>query len=157
VTHPLVYTLLALLFLTWGGNWICRQIFWLTGLEAATANAVPASHSAGWIIGALERLILAAGIVAQSWEILAAVVALKTVARFQRMDQQEFAEYFLVGSLFSLLWAMIVTSAWLIVDTRAGGHVRQGIVAALGRDQPDQPCPPCSGTLEKPRRHARQA
>ena len=82
----------------------------------------------------IDSLILAVGIVAQSWEILAAVIALKTVARFKNMDEREFAEYFLVGSLFSILWALLVTSAWLAYDHRLGIDLSRKAVALLGRD-----------------------
>jgi hypothetical protein len=55
-----------------------------------------------------------------SWEVLAAVIALKTVARFKELDDRKFAEYFLAGSLFSILWAVVVTSLWLAYDRYAG-------------------------------------
>jgi hypothetical protein len=145
MSNPVVYTLLALLLLTWGGNWVCKQIFWLSGLDAATSASKLASHRAGWIIGSLERLILAFGIVVQSWEVIAAVIALKSVARFQKLNRQVFAEYFLVGSLFSLLWAIAVTSAWLAADQYFSGQQRERMVSMLGpvpEPQPDLP-PPC--------------
>lgn len=114
--HAMAYTTVALLLLIPLGNGLCRAIFNLTGLRDATADAPEPSHSAGRVIGTLERLILAVGIIMQSWEILAAVIALKTVARFKSMDERAFAEYFLVGSLFSVFWAMLVTGAWLAYD-----------------------------------------
>ena len=61
---------------------------------------------------------------------MAAVIALKTVARFKELDDQRFAEYFLVGSLFSILWAVLITSAWLVYDQRVGIDLR-GEVAKL--------------------------
>jgi hypothetical protein len=132
MVHAIAYTVLAIFMLTWGGNWICRKIFKLTGLTDATLETPGPSHSAGRVIGILERLILAVGIVVHSWEILAAVIALKTVARFQKMDQREFAEYFLVGSLFSILWALVVTSAWSAYDHRFGINIREQVVMVLG-------------------------
>lgn len=122
--HVILYTGLALFALIWVGNELCRGIFSLTGLKDSIAHLPTPVHSAGRWIGALERLILAVGIVAQSWEILAAVIALKTVARFKDMDERAFAEYFLVGSLFSIFWTMLVTSTWLAYDHRVGGGVR---------------------------------
>lgn len=122
--HVILYTGLALFALIWVGNELCRGIFSLTGLKDSIAHLPTPVHSAGRWIGALERLILAVGIVAQSWEILAAVIALKTVARFKDMDERAFAEYFLVGSLFSIFWTMLITSTWLAYDHRVGGDVR---------------------------------
>lgn len=118
--HAVLYTGIALVLLTGGGNWACRWLFRLTGLSDAMAKSGDPAHPAGWIIGPLERLILAIGIVAHSWEIMAAVVALKTVARFKDLDDKSFAEYFLVGSLFSILWALLVTVGWLAYDHAIG-------------------------------------
>ena len=129
--HALVYTAVALGLLTYGGNWLCRKLFDLTGLKDMVSESPPSTISAGRVIGILERLILAAGIVVHSWEILAAVIALKTVARFQKLDQREFAEYFLVGSLFSVLWALIITSAWAAYDHSLGIDLRQTIAYML--------------------------
>ena len=122
--HAVAYTAVALVMLTYVGNVICRILFKITGLAAATAQVPVPDYRAGRVIGILERLILAAGILLHSWEILAAVIALKTVARFQKMDQREFAEYFLVGSLFSILWTLAVVSAWSAYDHHFGMDLR---------------------------------
>jgi hypothetical protein len=127
----MIYTAAALVMLTYVGNVICRQIFKVTGLTAATAQLPAPDYRAGRVIGILERLILAAGILLHSWEILAAVIALKTVARFQKMDQREFAEYFLVGSMFSILWTLVVTAAWSAYDHRFGIDLRETVSALL--------------------------
>jgi len=130
--HIFVYTGIALVALVWLGNELCRGIFNLTGLKDSIAHLPTPVHSAGRWIGAFERLILAVGIIAHSWEILAAVIALKTVARFKDMDERAFAEYFLVGSLFSIFWTMLVTSAWLAYDHRVGGDVRKHAERYMG-------------------------
>ena len=130
--HIFVYTGIALVALVWLGNELCRGIFNLTGLKDSIAHLPTPVHSAGRWIGALERLILAVAIIAHSWEILAAVIALKTVARFKDMDERAFAEYFLVGSLFSIFWTMLVTSAWLAYDHRVGGDVRKHAERYMG-------------------------
>lgn len=142
--HGFLYTAAALITLVWVGNGVCKLILKLTGLSAAMqrrklaadaaaqAQANPVQINAfdarvGGAIGAFERLILAIGILAGSWEVLAAVVALKTVARFKELDERLDAEYFLVGSLFSILWAVLVTGAWAAYDKAwgldIGGHL----------------------------------
>ncbi len=130
--HAFIYSLAALVLLVPVGNWLCQQIFSLSGLKDATADEAAPVHKAGRWIGALERLILAAGIILQSWEIMAAVIALKTVARFQKLDRQEFAEYFLVGSMFSILWTLLITSLWLGYDHQLGIDLRQQVAVAIG-------------------------
>jgi hypothetical protein len=127
----------ALVVLIWGGNAVCKIILKASGLtaamtsrrqlleaEALAANQPPPRNTfnakAGGVIGAFERLILAAGLLTASWEMVAAVVALKTVARFKELDERLDAEYFLVGSLFSIFWAIVVTAGWIGVDTASG-------------------------------------
>lgn len=130
--HAFLYTSVALILLTWAGNRICSGIFSLTGLKDSIAHLPTPTHSAGRWIGAFERLIMAAGIIGHSWEILAAVIALKTVARFKDLDERSFAEYFLVGSLFSIFWTILVTSAWLAYDHQVGIGIRQQTERILG-------------------------
>ncbi len=131
MVHALLYTSVALLLLTWTGNRICSGIFSLTGLKDSIAHLPTPTHSAGRWIGNFERLTMAAGVIAHSWEIIAAVIALKTVARFKDLDERNFAEYFLVGSLFSIFWTIIVTSAWLAYDHTIGIDLRQHTERAL--------------------------
>lgn len=137
--HALLYSLVALWLLTTAGNWLSRQIFTLTGLRDAIANEPEPSHSAGRWIGTIERLLTALAILLSRWEILAAVIALKTVARFKKLDEQVFAEYFLIGSLFSLFWAMLVTGAWVTYDHRMGIDLRQQVITWAGLDEKKPP------------------
>ncbi len=131
LVHGIAYTVIALVLLTVVGNVACRSLFSKTGLKSETSENTEQIQPAGWIIGWLERIVLAIGIVTQSWEVLAAVIALKTVARFKKLDDQSFAECFLVGSLFSVLWTVIVTSAWLTYDRHVGFDIQTKIVGIL--------------------------
>lgn len=137
--HAMIYTLAALVLLSWGGNAACRQLFRMTGLSATeaptegeTTSAEDGKARAGRVIGTLERLILAIGILTQSWNVMAAVIALKTVGRFKELDDKTFAEYFLVGSLFSLLWAGLVACGWLIYDETLGLDLHARLMDLLG-------------------------
>lgn len=116
-----LYTILALLILGTGGNLACKVLFKLTGLAGPQSSST--SPKAGRVIGWLERLLIALGIISASWEVFAAVIALKTVSRFKDLDDQIPAEYFLVGSLFSLVWAATITCTWLYVDRTYGRDV----------------------------------
>jgi hypothetical protein len=126
--HAIIYSVVALAFLTWLGNVACRILFKITKLSAETDQGTNGTQNAdtsdtqraGRVIGCLERIILAVGIVTHSWEVLAAVIALKTIGRFKDLDDKPFADYFLVGSLFSVLWAVLITSGWLIYDHQFG-------------------------------------
>ena len=134
IAHGVAYSVVALLLLTGGGNWACRRMFVLSGLKVAAGDGDgkgDTAQAAGWIIGWLERLLLAIGILSRSWEIIAAVIALKTVARFRELDHREFAEYFLVGSLFSVIWAFAVTAGWLAYDRHLGIDIRGQLITVV--------------------------
>ena len=131
LVHAVLYSAVALALLWWGGNAACRLLLNLTGLKDATADAEP-DHAlkVGRVIGGLERLIIAIGLLYGVWEAIAAVIALKTIARFKEIDHKIPAEYFLVGSLFSLLWGIVVTSGWTVYDRELGSKLQSRLVAA---------------------------
>jgi hypothetical protein len=129
--HFFLYTSVALVLLTWGGNLFCRGVFRLTGLTDVHSPDPVQPIKAGRIVGSLERLIMAVGLTASSWEVLAAVIALKTVARFKELDDKHFAEYFLIGSLCSLLWASAVTGLWVAYDEQLGIKGRDRITVIV--------------------------
>ena len=60
----------------------------------------------GRLIGNLERLILTIAVAAGSYAALAFLVAAKGLIRSEDLQKRDFAEYFLVGSLSSLLVAL---------------------------------------------------
>lgn len=107
-------------------------------MEAATV-AVPARTSGraektaarGRYIGDIERVLIAIGLLAGSWQLIASVIALKAVARFKELDQQLQAEYFLVGSLASILWAIIISLVAVWYDQTYGFHLVAAIKALL--------------------------
>jgi hypothetical protein len=57
----------------------------------------------GTVIGYLERLIVVFVVCVGDYSVLGFIVAAKSLARFKKLDNQEWAEYFLVGTLCSLL------------------------------------------------------
>lgn len=135
IVHGLGSAFIALLILIFVGNAICQRLLISTGLQkarddlftaaqarAATNGTVisPSPTGVGAWIGTFERLLVAAGLLTGAWEILVAVIALKTVSRFKEIDEQIHAEYFLVGSLLSLVWALGVTRLWYLYDMRCG-------------------------------------
>jgi len=60
----------------------------------------------GRLIGNLERLILTIVVAAGSYAALAFLVAAKGLVRTEGLQKRDFAEYFLVGSLSSVLVAL---------------------------------------------------
>jgi hypothetical protein len=67
----------------------------------------PAKEAArGRIIGILERLIIFIAVVMQQYTALGIVVAAKGIARYKKMENDpQFAEYFLIGTLLSVVVA----------------------------------------------------
>lgn len=136
ILHALAYSAVGLFALTTLGNVAYRGLSTLIG-QPATPPAqrddtdTPNPRN-GRVIGTLERLLLAAALMVQSWPLVAAVIALKSVARFKALEQKVFAEYFLIGSFFSLLWALLVTSVWLAYDQTYGVDLHGQLIALLG-------------------------
>ncbi|MCV0425907.1 MAG: hypothetical protein K5905_10565 [Roseibium sp.] len=77
-------------------------------------------NKSGKYIGILERLLIVAGLVWNNWEIILAVIALKTVARHKELDQKIDAEYFLIGSFASIVWAIGIAVLLVLYDRNFG-------------------------------------
>ncbi|TYS70376.1 DUF3307 domain-containing protein [Sutcliffiella horikoshii] len=63
--------------------------------------------SRGKVIGYLERLLVVALILMGSFSAVGFIVAAKSLTRFKQMDDRDWAEYFLLGTLTSFLFAII--------------------------------------------------
>jgi hypothetical protein len=82
--------------------------------EAATAataarDAMPRAQTArvGATIGILERILIVVFVLTGSEAAIGFVVAAKTLARFRLLDDRDFAEYYLLGTLGSVAVAII--------------------------------------------------
>ena len=64
-------------------------------------------YDRGMLIGLLERTFLYFLIIFNQIGAIAVIIALKSLARFKELDDKNFAEYFLIGSLLSVLMAAI--------------------------------------------------
>jgi hypothetical protein len=99
-----------------------RSLAWLAGLYAFNANGGSAIVSAvlegvragapplegaraGRVIGILERMAMLTLVWMGEWSALGFVLAAKSVARFKELENREFAEAYLVGTLTSFLVA----------------------------------------------------
>ena len=140
-----------LLFMLWPvGNLICSLVLQniKIKIEPFNKNEEDSSENniklideprVGKIIGFLERLLILVGVISLQWPLIAAVIALKTVARYKELDKQISAEYFLVGSLISLSWAIVISIAMIVYDCKFGfGWLREfnEIIQALPIKKP---------------------
>jgi len=62
----------------------------------------------GKIIGIIERMILFILIITGNITTIGFVIAAKALARFKELENKNFAEYFLVGTMCSVLITMII-------------------------------------------------
>lgn len=102
------------------GNQFCRLFLLMSGSGPTAQKKPNIGMTAGRYIGLLERLLIVIGLVMGTWELIIAVVALKTVARYNDLDDQATAEYFLIGSLASILWALIIAGLLVAYDDNLG-------------------------------------
>jgi hypothetical protein len=100
---------LACVFL--GGALIGRVLHRFATLVEDPAGGVRGMEDAGLYIGWLERALLFAFLTAGSPEAAALVIAAKSVARFPSFEKDRFAEYYLIGSLMSLVIAVLCAGA----------------------------------------------
>jgi hypothetical protein len=73
--------------------------------EDRAAGAVDVAR--GRAIGILERAVALTLVLLGQYGALGLVIAAKSLARFKALEDREFAEYFLVGTLASLLLALL--------------------------------------------------
>ncbi|CAN5561370.1 DUF3307 domain-containing protein [soil metagenome] len=68
--------------------------------------ARPSAARVGATIGILERLLICALVLGGAVSTIGLVIAAKTLARFKQLDDREFAEYYLLGTLASVTVAV---------------------------------------------------
>lgn len=93
-----------------------RLLRW--GLEAMgkPSAQVEAARGRGEVIGILERWILLIVLARGTYAAMAFLMAAKALARHKRFEEDsEFAEYFLLGTLASVLAAMMVAEALVLL------------------------------------------
>jgi len=78
----------------------------LGGKDAITVPAVELSR--GLVIGVLERTLALTLVLASQFSALGLILAAKAIVRYQALDDRDFAEYVLIGTLTSILIALFV-------------------------------------------------
>ncbi|GJM20600.1 MAG: hypothetical protein DHS20C15_05150 [Planctomycetota bacterium] len=72
-----------------------------------TRSADEGAAGAGRLIGILERLLILFAVLAGEWAAVGLVLAAKSIARFKELENRDFAELYLVGTLASVLVAVV--------------------------------------------------
>jgi hypothetical protein len=99
-----------------GGAVLVRRVLDLVPVsESSTSRAakgginVPAAElSRGLLIGVLERALALTLVLIGQLGALGLILAAKALARFRALDDRDFAEYVLIGTLTSILLALLV-------------------------------------------------
>ena len=75
----------------------------------------PSEAGIGSTIGIIERLLISALVLAGGAMAIGLVIAAKTLARFKQLDDKYFAEYYLLGTLASVTFAVVTSLVALLV------------------------------------------
>ncbi|EHO19487.1 hypothetical protein HMPREF9466_01418 [Fusobacterium necrophorum subsp. funduliforme 1_1_36S] len=78
-------------------------------LLLSTETEEDSGTKAGNMIGKLERALIVILLLQNQYEAIGFVLAAKSIARFRQLDDKEFAEKYLVGTLASVLLALGAT------------------------------------------------
>ncbi|NOX37319.1 MAG: hypothetical protein GXO78_07265 [Calditrichaeota bacterium] len=93
------------LWMVWGGTAFVRAV--LAPFSSDRSGAISGEElQRGKVIGNLERLLIYLLIQMNMLGLITLTVGLKAVARFKKLEEKDFAEYFLIGTLSSLLFAV---------------------------------------------------
>jgi hypothetical protein len=91
-----------------GGDMIVRLLLARFGsLKARLDDAGDELARTGRLIGMLERLLLFTLALLGQWGAVGFILAAKSVARFDKLKRQDYADYYLIGTLASLLVAVL--------------------------------------------------
>ncbi|MGH7541381.1 MAG: DUF3307 domain-containing protein [Gemmatimonadota bacterium] len=104
--------LLAAFAFTWtGGSTIVSAVLERLSPDLERREEGSGLRGSGHLIGILERTLALILILFGQWDALALLIAAKSVARFEELKERHFAEYYLVGTLTSLIVAVVVSLA----------------------------------------------
>lgn len=106
----LVKSALFIVLITFGGCYFTTSV--CKGLKPSEKGN-ESLNDAGKYIGILERLIIFVSILAGRYEIIGFLIAAKSIIRHQDKNNKAFAEYFLIGTFTSFLWAVTFTYLYL--------------------------------------------
>ena len=100
-----------------GGGYLIRYLTrnLSTGAGRALGESTTQLRNAGLYIGWLERFLILTALLMQAPSLVGLILAAKSIARFPEL-KEEFAEYFLIGTLLSvsiaLVGALLLLKAW---------------------------------------------
>lgn len=106
----LIIIITGIFFLLNEANFFIRLIFEITGkipVSKETHEPDKSELNAGRIIGILERLIIFFFVTVGQFAAVGFVIAAKSIVRYRELEDRNFAEYVLIGTLLSSLLAIL--------------------------------------------------
>ncbi|KJS22553.1 MAG: hypothetical protein VR72_05850 [Clostridiaceae bacterium BRH_c20a] len=117
VNIKFLFSILILIYLTFGGSILIRKTLdliyrrkpnYLDIIENSTEEKDLLKEArVGKYIGILERTILFIVLINGKMEAVGFIIAAKSFTRFKQLEKKEFAEYYLIGTLLSVTFALI--------------------------------------------------
>lgn len=90
-----------------GGSAIVRAVLGTLDPKLEEREKRSGLEGSGHLIGILERVLALILILLGQWAAMVLLVTAKSIARFEELKERRFAEYYLVGTLTSLLVAVV--------------------------------------------------
>ena len=113
VVNGILYILIYLIILQPAAVTVKKMLTYISDQEQEEKETdvaeVQASYNAGYLIGILERIIVTTLVLQNQISTIGFVLAAKSLARFSQLNDKEFAEKYLVGSLTSIAISIIST------------------------------------------------
>ena len=106
VVHKCVLYLAAYIFILKGGTDFVKGL--LSKISFREKDVSDEELKVGRIIGNLERVLIMTFVLLHQFAAVGLVIAAKSIARFRELEDRNFAEYYLVGTLASTLIAVVV-------------------------------------------------
>jgi len=104
--------LMGILLLINEVNFFIRYFFEVFDVIPKRANSEQTldekEYNAGRVIGMLERILIFFFVMISQYAAIGFIIAAKGFTRFKELDQREFAEYVLIGTLLSSLTAIFI-------------------------------------------------
>ena len=102
VFQDAIIIVLAYILAAVGGHFIVR---WILKRYQVSAGGL---KGAGATIGVIERILVLTLVLMDQYAAIAVIFTAKSISRFEELKNREFAEYYLIGTLSSILISILV-------------------------------------------------
>ncbi|MCC9295953.1 DUF3307 domain-containing protein [Clostridium sp. WLY-B-L2] len=111
INNGIVYMLVYLVILQPAAITVKKMLSYISNQEYNNNDDEDAvtNYNAGYTIGILERIIVATLVLQDQLPTIGLVLTAKSLARFNQLNDREFAEKYLVGTLMSIAISIVAT------------------------------------------------